>query len=146
MPPGFRALAFLMPNLRGHHLICLHFFRGEGYDMAFVKNLKQVLKSAELSPVRVACGIDDVCDKCPHMEDDSCRYTPHSEVEIKEMDKMALELLCLTLHSEVGWMEVREKVSGIFRSWHKSYCHTCGWKRACEKNALYRRMTCLPTP
>lgn len=32
-----------MSSLRGHHLICLHFFKGEGYDAAFVENLARVI-------------------------------------------------------------------------------------------------------
>ncbi len=36
-----------MLYLRGHHLICLHFFPGYGYDASFVESLRNVLKRAE---------------------------------------------------------------------------------------------------
>ena len=29
-------------QLRGHHLICLQFYRGEGYSGGFVSNLQRV--------------------------------------------------------------------------------------------------------
>ena len=32
-----------MAKLRGHHLICLHFYEGEGYDEPFIKSLEKVI-------------------------------------------------------------------------------------------------------
>ncbi len=129
-----------MPRLRGHHLICLHFFHGEGYDAPFVKNLISVLKKAEDSPVTIADGIDDVCRKCIHGRDDGCRYSEHSDNEIKAMDKRALDLIHAEPGAEVIWREIRERLPSIFRSWHESYCVACGWKKACEKNEAYRKI------
>ncbi|HDL01563.1 MAG TPA: DUF1284 domain-containing protein, partial [candidate division Zixibacteria bacterium] len=31
-----------MVRLRAHHLICLHFYRGEGYSEGFIENLETV--------------------------------------------------------------------------------------------------------
>jgi hypothetical protein len=33
-------------KLRGHHLICLHFYRSEGYSREFVKNLEDIVRRA----------------------------------------------------------------------------------------------------
>jgi hypothetical protein len=32
-------------KLRGHHLICLQFFKGEGYSKIFVENAKQIVEN-----------------------------------------------------------------------------------------------------
>ncbi len=129
-----------MPKLRGHHLICLHFFKGEGYDEGFVNNLGAVLETTEVSPVMIASGNDDVCGSCLHGKNDECRYSEHSDNEIREMDDRALKLLETTQGAEVVWREIREKIPAIFRAWHESYCIACGWRRACEKTELYRAL------
>lgn len=36
-----------MIRLRGHHLICLHFYRGEGYSREFVENLEDIVRRAK---------------------------------------------------------------------------------------------------
>jgi len=45
-------------KLRGHHLICLNFFRGEGYSEDFIKNIYSVMKKEKVEIVK---GADDVC-------------------------------------------------------------------------------------
>lgn len=101
---------------------------------------------AEGSPVTIAHGIDDVCSKCPHMENDRCAYTEHSDEEIREMDKKALDLLKVTDGRDMIWNEIKEIMPEIFRSWHESYCVACGWRKACEKNDSFRQLSCLLTP
>ena len=129
-----------MPNLRGHHLICLHFFNGEGYNPEFVENLKDVLKKTEYEDIGISPGVDDICNKCPHMKHDRCQYDEHADEEIKEMDKKALDLLKASKGTGVDWQEIKERIPEIFRSWYESYCNTCGWKWACEKHESYRQL------
>lgn len=129
-----------MPALRGHHLICLHFFNGEGYDPDFIENLHDVLKKAEYEDVSIPPEADDVCNKCPHLKEERCRYKEEADKEIKEMDEKALDLLKASKDTKVKWQEIRNRIPGIFEAWYKAYCNACGWKRACEKNASYRRL------
>jgi len=51
-------------RLRGHHLICLQFFRGEGYSPEFVENLAHVITNATESGALVVAGADRVCAAC----------------------------------------------------------------------------------
>uniref|UniRef100_A0A7C4WD24 DUF1284 domain-containing protein n=1 Tax=Geoglobus ahangari TaxID=113653 RepID=A0A7C4WD24_9EURY len=62
-------------KLRGHHLICLNFFKGEGYSKEFVENIERILKERE---IEVVIGADDVCSKCPHLKSGSCNYKENS--------------------------------------------------------------------
>lgn len=82
-----------MPVLRGHHLICLHFFHGEGYNEAFVRNLKEVLRKVEEEEVKVIQGADDVCKGCPYMKAERCEYDEGADEEVREMDERVLSLL-----------------------------------------------------
>lgn len=133
-----------MPKLRGHHLICLHFFQGEGYDAGFVENLDSVLKKTAAAPIRIVRGADDVCGRCPHCANERCIYNEHADEETREMDKKALDLLNFDQNAEIGWGKIKEKLPAVFASWYRSYCTSCGWRKACEKDEAFRRLSCLP--
>ena len=36
----FKEIKLTMLRLRAHHLICLQFFKGEGYSLEFIENLE----------------------------------------------------------------------------------------------------------
>lgn len=129
-----------MTNLRGHHLICLQFYHGEGYNSDFIENLEEVLKTAERTGVGIRGGVDDVCRRCPHMRDLKCLYREGADREIKEMDERALVLLDASEGTVVEWGAIGGKIAVIFPLWYESYCISCGWRRACEKDDGYRRL------
>lgn len=129
-----------MRCLRGHHLICLYFFRGEGYDTTFVENLRQILVDIESSIVDICEGGDDVCVMCPHLKDNRCLYSEHADEDIKEMDRKALNLLNLSPGTKIGWQQIQERIPDIFHEWHKAECSRCSWRWACEKNSLYNQL------
>ncbi|NIO16437.1 MAG: DUF1284 domain-containing protein [Deltaproteobacteria bacterium] len=126
-----------MTKLRGHHLVCLHFFGGEGYDSTFVENLKRVISHAEKEGVTVCSGADEVCSPCPYLIGVTCR----DEAEIKKMDASALELLHLVPGQEVSWDAVRGKLHELFEAWYDTYCIDCGWQDACSRDPLFRELT-----
>ncbi len=125
-------------KLRGHHLICLHFFNGGGYSAEFIENLKEALKKAEAGEkIEVQPGPDNICKKCPHLKEDKCVYKEDSETKIRAMDKKALELLGIKTGTEIKWQNLRERIPGIFDKWKKKYCTECTWKGICEENPFY---------
>jgi len=85
-----------MLTLRGHHLICLYFFSGKGYDAPFIENLRDVLKRAEDEEIEIISTADNICTKCPYLKDYKCIYDNNAYEEIREMDETALKLLNLT--------------------------------------------------
>ena len=115
-------------RLRGHHLVCLHFFRGEGYSPEFVQGLAGLIRRAEAGePVVVACGPDDVCSACPYLAGERCAHTEASEAEVREMDEAALGLLGLSCGQEVSWAGVRDRLPGVLPEWRGRYCVSCQW-------------------
>jgi len=92
-----------MMKLRGHHLICLHFYDGEGYDEPFIENLEEVIEAVKREGVVVAEGADDVCSPCPHRTEDRCTYSRAADREIREMDQRALSLLELGEGGRAEW-------------------------------------------
>ena len=127
-----------MTKLRGHHLICLHFFKGEGYNPEFVENLRQIIKRVEAGEeIEVHSGADDVCKMCPYLKGQKCLYDKNVENEIREMDRMAIKLLGLKKQNKITWMEIKEKFPEVFTKWSKKYCTDCGWRWACEKDEVF---------
>ena len=129
-------------KLRGHHLICLHFFRGEGYRAEFTANLGEILKRAETGEqIEVASEADDVCNICPYFKGKECHYKKESDPEIQGMDREALMLLELTVSDIVLWPDIRKKIPALFHRWSEEFCRACDWRLACGKNAFFRQLS-----
>ena len=129
-----------MARLRGHHLVCLHFYDGEGYDEPFIRNLEKVLAEVRREGAQVVEGADDVCSLCLHRSEDHCTYSAAADREIREMDRKALALLTLAPGDRADWKGTEETVVANFREWYAAHCFACSWRPVCEKNALFRQL------
>lgn len=128
-------------KLRGHHLICLFFYSGEGYSADFIQNLVSVIQTAESAGVIVTEGADDICSHCPSLRDNICRHSEYADEEVREMDATALRLLGLSSAAAIDRDEISRRLPAIFSQWHKMYCSSCEWKQFCEKkHYLSQRM------
>jgi hypothetical protein len=126
-----------MARLRGHHLICLHFYNGKGYSEAFIANLERVVARAEAYGVEVCRGADDICSACPSLDLGRCTHTEHADKEILAMDDRALRLLDVRQGETVPWEHLRKGLSGLFLQWYTACCDRCIWKKACEDKDLF---------
>jgi hypothetical protein len=132
--------------LRGHHLICLHFFRGEGYDRRFIENLSSIVSEAEGGEsVTVVEGPDDVCAACPYLKDGGCGHEGDSEGAIMAMDADALRLLDARMGDDVSWLSIKRKLEGIMPEWKKLYCRDCAWLKACLKDPTHKGKLNIPS-
>lgn len=129
-----------MPLLRGHHLICLHFFNGDGYDEGFINNLGAILNCAEEGGITISSGADDICRCCPYLKESSCQYTENSDEEIRDMDIEALALLSLSIGDKAKWDGIKNTVPEIFQNWYLSRCAKCDWIDACKKNPFFQEL------
>ena len=129
-----------MRGLRGHHLICLHFYGGEGYDRDYIDNLERTLEEIRREGVVVLEGPDDVCRPCPHRRGDQCTFSSTADREVREMDGKALQLLGLRPGGRVEWGDLRESVAAVFPRWFERHCALCSWRGACEKSPLFRQL------
>jgi hypothetical protein len=132
-----------MSSLRGHHLICLHFFKGEGYDTVFVENLKHVIDRANREGVMVQRGVDDVCHACQHLEGSECNYRAGNEDEIKRLDALALRLLNLEVGAEGDWGDLEKMLPRTFHEWKSRACEKCDWLSTCRSTYLWKRLDSL---
>lgn len=122
-----------MPKLRGHHLICLQFFVGKGYNCRFVKNTFKVLKRVRKGRIRITNGLDDVCQACPYGIDGRCVNPKTSDKTIRKLDKVALLLLSIKPGSNVSWNDVRRRLPEILPIWIEKACKGCIWWRICKR-------------
>jgi len=129
-----------MPSLRGHHLLCLHFFNGEGYSPEFIRNLEMRLQEIEDCGAEICSGADDICRKCTYLKDTFCQYTKNADKEISEMDTTALRLLGVSIGSSVSWDSIKTILPQIFSEWYRRYCQDCSWEKVCNKNKHFREL------
>jgi uncharacterized protein len=85
--------------LRGHHLLCVHGFRGMGYSPEFVEKMQDVvtdIRDDEKSfTIQTVIDLDETCDFCPHKGEGFCNADPGSDAHVKGMDAKVLEHLGL---------------------------------------------------
>jgi len=115
-------------RLRGHHLICLNFFRGEGYSEEFIENIFALLQKEK---VEVAEGPDEVCSKCPNLKDGKCASNEYTDEMILVQDREALRLLGFRPGMIVDWKIIASRLPGILKEWKAQFCLGCGYKDVC---------------
>jgi len=121
-----------MVKLRGHHLICLHFFKGEGYSKRFIVNLRGVVKNLETGvKAKVIKGADAVCEYCPYLKGNICTYEPGAEENIQSLDEMALKLLNVKKGDALLWEKIKSKLPKILPKWREFACLDCDWEKIC---------------
>jgi uncharacterized protein len=141
---GSEAQVNSTPVFRGHHLVCLHFYDGTGYNSQFIKYLADILNKAEKNAVKICSGADCICIECPHLRDGICACYENAEADIRFMDSKALELLGLFSDEKISWKDVRTRVEKIFCEWNRLYCMGCDWRSACENNPGFRKLISYP--
>jgi uncharacterized protein len=124
------------PRLRGHHFVCLQFFRGEGYSASFVDNLADVVSRAKDTPALLVDAADDVCAACPGLSADGTCIDPSAgEVEVLRLDRLARETLGAKPGDRLSLAEARERLSSdaiAVGQWRFDACGGCTWEDVCE--------------
>jgi uncharacterized protein len=125
-----------MLKLRGHHLICLVAFQGEGYSEAFARNfhkLQKIYLGQTEKKVKVIAGPDMACKKCPHLSKNVCTSsTDGPNDRIIALDKKAFKLLKIKpgIYT-IG--ELHQHLRRLTKPSLHSFCRNCSW---------YGRMSC----
>lgn len=127
-----------MLTLRGHHLICLIAFQGEGYSPAFSRNFKKLQKIYLNNPtekIKVIAGPDMACKKCPNLSKNTCISPidgPNSR--IIAFDKMAFKLLKIK-PGIYNVAELHQRLRRLTNPSLRNFCHNCSWydRTPCQK-------------
>ena len=119
-------------RLRGHTILCLQGFRGEGYSPEFVANLGLIHRRLAEHPeqsVEVLDSPDVVCAACPHRQPVGCTLNgTDSEAEMRAQDRHVLALLGLTAGQRLRWGDILDRIRASVRGDDlPAICGTCRW-------------------
>jgi hypothetical protein len=85
--------------LRGHHLLCVHGFRGMGYSPAFVEKMTDIVAHVRNEQddfmIKTVAAFDDACMACPHRGHTKCEASEGSNEHVLSMDEKVLTHLGL---------------------------------------------------
>ena len=117
--------------IRGHTLLCLQGFRGEGYSPDFVDNMAAIhsrLHSEPQTPVQVTDTQDQFCRACPNLKGGCTLRGPDFEQHIVSQDRQVLKLLGLNAGQEVTWAEVLTRIGSRMQGeMLDGICGDCQW-------------------
>ena len=118
-------------TLRGHHLLCLHGFRGLGYSPEFVSNMwlvRDTLANAPDVEVEVTTSPDDICSVCPHLRDGGCaREGKESETRTRDKDTAVLARLSLAPGDRMPSGGLFALTAERFSNGIEDLCSLCKW-------------------
>lgn len=133
-----------MKRLRGHHMFCATLFSGSGYDRAFTGNMELLIQDMHKGErFRLVQGHDDVCRYCPNREPDGCAL---GTGDVARRDAAALEVTGLATDQELGWDELRERLSRLSETDFQYICGECRWQKEglCSYALLRERTAARP--
>lgn len=135
-----------MLRLRGHHLLCLHGFRGLGYSPEFVSNMQAIQDRLRESPhdeIEVVDSPDSICGYCPHLSDNTCiKHGEESEPRISAKDRAVLARISLVPGERINAGELFERTADEFCEGLHEVCSQCSWRDLgwCEEGIKERSM------
>jgi uncharacterized protein len=116
-------------QLRGHHLLCLFGFRGEGYSAEFVGNLAEIQQRLWRTPeqaVRLVDGDDDVCRACPQCSGESC--LAYNTANLMAQDLLVMSIIGAKAGETHSWIDLRLKVAQrVSPAEIERICGDCPW-------------------
>ncbi|MGD8188697.1 DUF1284 domain-containing protein [Brevibacillus ginsengisoli] len=90
--------------LRGHHLLCVHGFKGMGYSPEFVVKMAEIVENIRNPKkdftIQVVRGFDDTCWVCPNQGETRCEADPQSEEHVQFLDQNVITHLGLQAGEE----------------------------------------------
>jgi uncharacterized protein len=117
--------------IRGHMLLCLQGFRGEGYSPGFVENMAAIHTRLGKEPeikVRMTDTPDHICEACPNLKGGCTLRGPDFEQHIVSQDRHVLSLLGLKVGEEVTWTKVLNRIGLTMRGeMLGEICGGCQW-------------------
>jgi uncharacterized protein len=118
--------------LRGHHVLCVHGFRGMGYSPDFVKKMTEIVAAVRddsyTFSIRVVEGLDEACGACPNRGDGVCGSSPVSDDNVKKLDRRIMSHIGLIHGETIDKTELVRRTAESVRPEHlDELCRGCSW-------------------
>ncbi len=119
-------------NIRAHHLLCMKYFKGKGYNKEFVLNFSKIIDELDDdSKIRVTHASDVICSSCPHNSNSKCVKRPTSDIDVRKKDNSAMRILGIKMNQELRVADA-EKLVNSRLSELKVICEDCEWQKYCN--------------
>ena len=130
-----------MINIRPHHLLCIHGFRGKGYSDDFVKSMTDIVNEIKKNKdikLNITYGTDDICCNCPNKIGDNLCI---GQEKIINLDHGVIEALKLE-ERMYSYAEVAKKINKeLTITQFQEICSTCEWySLGYCKEGLFKRL------
>lgn len=117
--------------LRGHHLLCVHGFKGMGYSSDFVEKMSEIVEEIRDQtidfPIQVVVGLDETCSFCPNKKEDYCN-SPKSNSFVINLDEKVVRHLGLKAGEEYKKSELVSLVAQKVKPEDLDHlCEDCSW-------------------
>ncbi len=121
-----------MYRLRGHHLLCVHGFKGMGYSPQFVDKMSQVVGDIRDDnkdfDIEVVADLDDTCQACPHQGQTTCEKSPSSNDHVLSLDHHVIHHLDLQPGDKYAKSELVQRVADKVDPEDLDHlCQGCSW-------------------
>lgn len=118
--------------LRGHHLLCVHGFRGMGYSPAFVEKMTEIVKDVRNDEqdflIKVVAAFDDACMACPNRGQEQCEAGEGSNEHVLSMDEKVINHLGLQKEKYYSKTELVFLTASKVKPDDLEYlCANCSW-------------------
>lgn len=118
--------------VRGHHLLCVHGFRGMGYSPDFIKNMDQLVTNIRDEKkdfmIKVVAAFDDACVACPHKGMTECEANEGSNQHVLSMDGKVIAHLGLEPERAYRKSDLVALTAGKVQPADLDYlCAGCSW-------------------
>lgn len=118
-------------TIRGHHLLCMLGFRGEGYSDGFVRNMRRVVErfhSERALLVQLVDEPDDICSACPNLDAGRCTAREGADERTRCMDREVLAAVGLPVGGfcspDTAMRRVTARMDEVTR---RQICEGCRW-------------------
>ncbi|MHB8481760.1 MAG: DUF1284 domain-containing protein [Nitrospiria bacterium] len=139
--------------IRGHTLLCLQGFRGEGYDLMFTAHMSAIHQQLTHNPrlsVKVMTSPDTFCHSCPNLspENGCSLHGEGTEIKMVQQDEEVIRRLGLKMGEIVPWGTILQKISGTIKpEMLNEICGKCPWLplNYCKEGLLTLREGAFPS-
>ncbi|MBB6283658.1 MULTISPECIES: DUF1284 domain-containing protein [Geobacillus] len=119
-------------RLRGHHLLCVHGFRGMGYSPSFVEKMWEIVKrirdEEDDFPIEVVAALDEACVACPHHGETTCEAGPNSDDHVRSLDGNVIRHLGLEAGKVYQKSELIRRTAEMVEPDDLDHlCRHCSW-------------------
>lgn len=124
--------------IRPHHINCLFFFKGLGYNYDFtsnMNNIKNTLIKDNNVKIKLVSQCDMICSHCPSKSLGVCLF----EDKVRLLDNNTLKEYKLNINTEYDFSYI---IENIYKKYdYKKFfniCNTCEWfkKGVCSINII----------